>query len=194
MCYYAGSYTILCTPLMKHPDTFARRLLHLPQELHAQSRFHLSGVLQTIGWDCICRYAHRAGLLYWDYPRLVPFVWGRRERPARDRGQCLATDTTTIRKNSRHGVADLDAGKGGKRTASVSILGTTRLVSFLTTNGYSHILTKTKSWVRSCLDPTCFILEREYFHMFRIDVKDENQSFIVRRGRALPSMVSDDDN
>ena len=175
-CCHAKRYTVLYTPPMKHPGTCVRRLLRLQQELHNQSRFYLSAVLQTIGWHCNRRCARRAGLIYWDYHRLVPFVWGRRGRPARDRGSCHATDTCTICENSRHGVADLDTGKSGTRTASVSWVGT-QLNSFLTTNSFSHKISTTKPWTRSCLLVTCFLIKRECFRTFCFYKDYENRLF-----------------
>ena len=117
---YAKYYTVLCNPPMNHPETFVCRLLRLQRELRTQSRLHLSGVFQTLSWDCNRRCAHRASLGYWGYNRPASVVYERWRREARDRGSRHATDTNTIRENSRHDVADFDPGTGGTRTKRVS--------------------------------------------------------------------------
>ena len=177
---------------MNHLDIFVCRLLRLQRELRTQSRLHLSGVPQTLSWHCDRRCAHRAGPGCWDYNRPAPAVCERWRRPARVRGSRRATDTNTIRENNRHGVADLDSGTDGTRTKRLSWV-RTRLVSFFTTNGYSHRLVEIKSRRRSGLIGICFLLQQECCHMFRIDKeKNGNQSTIVHRGRDLQSITSDD--
>ena len=184
LCCYAKHYTALCNPPMNHPDTFVCRLLRLQRELRTQSRFHLSGVLQTLSWYHSRRCAHHAGPGYWDDNRPAPVVYEQRwGRPARGRGSRHATGTNTIRENNRHGVADLDPGTGRTRTKRVSWV-RARLVCFCTMNGFSHRLEDTRSRRRSGLTDIYFFLQQECFHTFRTDKeKNGNQPLIVHRGR-----------